>query len=445
MIPVFGEKEYNEAVRLYSPEAIAREAVAMMESHDREVLVVYDDSLCGQVGQAIARLLLEAGVSCRSIHAFLESLPKTFSGLILDCLMEQREEAPALIDAMEGLACPIISLFIPYGLSLNNGFVCSKAVHAQSTLSFGGCLQGLFLGEGLAHCGQIVPFCSMHQETILHLPQWFSQEDARRCLPPRKRTAHKGTSGKALLCVGSPEYVGAAILACKACLAAGCGILYAACPQIVRQALFALPEAITIAVGEEWSMDAAAVAAKAMENKTAIGIGCGLGKGEFGPLLEAALRLQVPMVLDADGINYVSRHRELYSLLHEKVILTPHPGEMSRLTGTPIAAIADDPIGSASSFANKWNCTVLLKGTATVVSDGKQTRIIAEGNAGLAKGGSGDVLTGIITGLLAQGIGTLDAACLGSWLLGVSADEAMQLLGERMLRATNVIEALEQI
>ena len=149
------------------------------------------------------------------------------------------------------------------------------------------------------------------------------------------------------------------------------------------------------------------------------------------------------VVLDADGMNCLSRHPELYTLLHDRVVLTPHPGEMSRLAGLPVRQVLDDPIAVARKHAERWGCTVLLKGAATVVSDGTRAHLIAEGNAGLGKGGSGDVLTGIVTGLLAQGVAPFDAARLGSYLLGTSADRAFDLLKERMLRATNVIEALE--
>ena len=146
-----------------------------------------------------------------------------------------------------------------------------------------------------------------------------------------------------------------------------------------------------------------------------------------------------------DGLNCLSQHPELYPLLHEEVVLTPHPGEMGRLTGLSAGEVLEDPIDIAGRYAKRWGCTILLKGAATVVSDGLRTCLLAEGNAGLGKGGSGDVLTGIITGLLCQGIEPFDAACLGSYLLGTSAERAFELLGVRMLRATNVIEALKDL
>ena len=175
----------------------------------------------------------------------------------------------------------------------------------------------------------------------------------------------------------------------------------------------------------------------------ALGIGCGVGGGDISPLLGEALRSGSPLTLDADGLNCLARHPELFPLLHNKVVLTPHPGEMSRLTGVTTDRITSDPVSIVRQHAGLWGCTVLLKGAATVVSDGQRTCIVAEGNSGLGKGGSGDVLTGIITGLLAQGVVPYDAACLGSYMLGTSAEKAFELLKERMLRATNVVEALE--
>ena len=214
---------------------------------------------------------------------------------------------------------------------------------------------------------------------------------------------------------------------------------------MVRTALVRLPEAIGIPVGEDWDGASCPVAIQALAGKQAVGLGCGVGGGDISPLIEAVLRSKLPAVLDADGLNCLSRHPELFPLLHERVVLTPHPGEMSRLTGLSAKEVLDDPVTFARRYAGTWGCTVLLKGAATVVSDGKRTCIVAEGNAGLGKGGSGDVLTGIITGLLSQGVEPYHGACLGSYLLGTSAGKAFDLLRERMLRATNVIEALEDM
>ena len=369
-----------------------------------------------------------------------DELPDLSHSLVCDLLLspDAKTWARAMIDS----GCPVLSVAIPAGVDPDTGMASDPAVCAEVTVSPFGYLPGLFLRDGLDHCGEIWP---VGGETDGEEGSFrFEEADARRLLPPRKRTAHKGDSGKALLCVGSPKYVGAALLSARACLAAGCGILYAACPDVVRSALFRLPEAIGVPVGPDWNEETCQVAMKAMAGMKALGLGCGVGDGDVSTLIEAALKPGLPLVLDADGLNCLSRHPALYGLLHEKVVLTPHPGEMSRLTGLPLEQVMEDPVAVAGGYARRWGCTVLLKGAATVISDGRRTRLVAEGNAGLGKGGSGDVLTGIITGLLAQGVAPFDAACLGSYLLGVSADKAFGSLKERMLRATNVIEALEE-
>lgn len=130
--------------------------------------------------------------------------------------------------------------------------------------------------------------------------------------------------------------------------------------------------------------------------------------------------------------------------MHKNVILTPHPAEMARLCGESIERVLADPIGIAQTYAKRWNCVVLLKGATTCISNGTEVRLNTSGNAGLAKGGSGDVLAGLITGLLAQGLAPLDAATCGAYLLGASADTALILLKERMLLARDVIDAIGQ-
>ena len=160
-------------------------------------------------------------------------------------------------------------------------------------------------------------------------------------------------------------------------------------------------------------------------------------------MIESALSAKVPLVLDADALNQLAKSPEALSHLYEHVILTPHPAEMARLCGETVPAILADPIGIAQTYAKKWNCVVLLKGATTCISDGDTVRLNTSGNAGLSKGGSGDVLAGLITGLLAQGLAPFDAASCGAFLLGSSADTALELLKERMLLARDVIDAIE--
>ena len=414
--------------------------------HGKRVVLLCGGSLW-RMGLLTGDALSRAGFDVTSALLFRDQLPVLSGALICDMLFAPEAE-PSLapkrqewIEAMAGSGCPCLSVAIPAGVNPDTGRADVPAVRAKITVALGAYLVGLFLHDGLDYCGKIVPVGA--EEEALEGVYRFEEADARRLLPPRKRTAHKGDSGKALLCVGSPRYIGAALLSARACLAAGCGILYVACPDVVRTALWRLPEAIGVPVGEDWDDRSCQTATQALAGMRAAGLGCGMGSGDVSPLIEAALGSGLPLVLDADGLNCLSKHPDLCALLHEKTVLTPHPGEMSRLTGLPLSTVLDDPLSLAETYARRWGCTVLLKGAATVVSDGKQTCIVAEGNAGLGKGGSGDVLTGIITALMSQGVEPFSAACLGSYLLGASADKALDLLRERMLRATNVTEALE--
>ena len=433
--------EYAGVLRSLTAEQRQR-AVGAIASAARELMARHGLAravfLCGEPLREIGALAAkELGTAI--VVSIADELPDLAETLVCDLLFLSVTEAWA--KAMIDSGSPILSVAIPAGVDPDTGRAEALAVQAEVTIAPFGYLSGLFLHDGLDHCGEIRPVGGERWagEGLFR----FESADTQRLLPPRKRTAHKGDSGKALLCVGSPKYVGAALLSARACLAAGCGILYVACPDVVREALWQLPEAIGIPVGADWNEAACRAAADALPDMKALGLGCGVGSGDVSALIEASLRARLPMVLDADGLNCLSRHPELYSLLHEKVVLTPHPGEMSRLTGLSVSEVLDDPVAIAQRYADRWGCTVLLKGAATVISDGRQTRLVAEGNAGLGKGGSGDVLTGILTGLLAQGVEPFGAACLGSFLLGVSAAKAFELLKERMLRASNVIEALE--
>lgn len=413
---------------------------------DRAVFLC--DASLQKIAQCAAELLALSGMTVAVFcTAGLEDIPDVRDALICDLLFSPAlDEASAAkraawTAAMAAADGPIVSVAIPAGIDPDTGRAAATAVRAQITVAIKGYLPGLFLHDGLDYCGEIRPWGG-ETDTGRGLFR-LEDADAKRLLPSRKRTAHKGDSGKALLCVGSSKYVGAALLSARACLAAGCGILFVACPDAVREALARLPEAIGIPVGTDWNAETCQSAIQAMVGMKALGLGCGVGGGDVSSLIEAALKSKLPVVLDADGLNCLSRYRTLFGLLHEKATLTPHPGEMSRLTGLSLDAVQADPVGTARAHAKMWGCTVLLKGAATVISDGSRTCIVAEGNAGLGKGGSGDALTGIITGLLSQGVEPFHAACLGSYLLGTSAQKAFAILKERMLRATSVIEALE--
>lgn len=274
----------------------------------------------------------------------------------------------------------------------------------------------------------------------------LTEGDARRMLPPRRADCHKGDNGRALLCVGSEAYTGAALLCAGAALRAGAGITTAAVPRTVKPAFAALLEVCCTPVGGGGTWDAAALfeAAALLSGKDVIAMGCGMGPCENESLLLKVLETKKPLVLDADGLNLLARCPGILDGgLHENVVLTPHPMEMARLTGRTVAQITADPAACAKTYAARWHCVVLLKGAASCVAGNGDAVWNETGNSGLAKGGSGDVLTGLITGLLAQKTAPFDAAALGAYLLGISADRALELLQTRMLIARDVIGAVE--
>ena len=344
-----------------------------------------------------------------------------------------------LIGRMNESGKSIVSADIPSGLHADSGEIMGAAVHAARTVTMQAKKAGMLLGQGRALCGTVTvqPLYADEGE-----PELFYQEEAEiaALLPKRPFDSHKGMNGHALLCVGSKTYPGAALLSARAALRGGAGLVSVCTPDPVRPFFAAVPEAITIPTGtDDWCEAAAERAIAAMENKQAIAVGSGGGKGNLLPVIEAALRSGTKLVLDADALNQMAKDRSLLHLLHENVVLTPHAGEMARLLDCTVSDVLSDPLGAVKAF----RCTTLLKGATTLVHANERTAFLTFGNPGLAKGGSGDVLTGLVTALLAQGLSAFDAARAGAYLLGTSADRAMKLLGERALLASDVIDMVQ--
>ena len=298
---ILSVKEYRCALQALSADELRQAAAAyaqaaeeLMDRHGLHRALF----LCAKPFEPLAKLSAERlGSSGKQAAVFLitkDELPDLGGWLICDLLFESAgdgslpEKRQAWIEAVAGSGCPVLSTAIPVGVDPDTGRADARAVQARITVSPVGYLPGLFLHDGLDHCGEIRPVGGKVEDADGLLR--FEDEDARRLLRPRKRTAHKGDSGKALLCVGSPQYVGAALLSARACLAAGCGILFVACPDVVRTALVRLPEAIGIPVGEDWDGASCPVAIQALAGKQAVGLGCGVGSGDISPLIEAVLR-----------------------------------------------------------------------------------------------------------------------------------------------------------
>lgn len=268
-------------------------------------------------------------------------------------------------------------------------------------------------------------------------------------LPPRAADSHKGTYGTLLTVCGSYGMAGAALLCARGALRSGVGLLRAAVPQSVYPLLVdAIPEAVFLPVVEQdgfFSATAIPTVSDALTTADAVAMGCGLGQGDGQTALvrHVLTHSTVPVILDADGINAVTLHILSEETRSAPLILTPHPGEMARLMGMTIGQVQADRTGVAQRLARQTAAVVVLKGHRTVIAapDGR----VAEnptGNPGMATGGSGDVLAGIIGSLAAQGLSPYDAAVCGVYLHGAAGDMAAQKHSQRGMLPTDLIEEL---
>jgi len=268
-------------------------------------------------------------------------------------------------------------------------------------------------------------------------------EHVRAILPRRQPDGNKGTFGRALIIAGSRGFSGAAVLAGRAAVRSGCGIVHLAVPEgIIGVVALGVVEAVKSALPQTEDAALSPAALETLLDLSAeaqvVAIGPGISTDRRTSQVELGFLAEVekPTVIDADGVNNLTGHLALLSRAKAPLVLTPHPGEFGRLTGLKPADINADRVGVARKFATERKVVLVLKGASTVVAapDGR-VFVNPNGNSGLASGGTGDVLTGLVTGLIAQGASPLDAACAGVFLHGLAADIAVQSLTEYCLAA----------
>lgn len=398
------------------------------------------------------RLLSQNKVELVEIRAgdslpLIESLDVVVDGIFGSGLTRKAMGFPAeVLQHINRHATTVIAIDIPSGLfgedNGSNDF--SAVIRASYTLTFQFPFLSFFFEENHSNVGQWrVHDIKLHPDIIADtkaLYQTIEQNVIRSVLPVRGRFSHKGTYGHALLISGCYGMMGAALLAGKSCLRSGAGLITLHVPRFGYQIIqTGFPEAIV-------SLDQSDILfseAPDLEPYSAIGIGPGLGcKPNSGKgLLKVLEQAKVPLVIDADGLNILSQHPEWYELLPEGCVLTPHPKEFDRLAGRSTDSYTRHM--KQREFARKFNVIVVLKGAYTGIAapDGSYW-FNTTGNPGMATGGSGDVLTGLITGLLAQGLAPLDAALAGVYLHGAAGDLAVKDMGQAALIAGDIIEHL---
>lgn len=266
-------------------------------------------------------------------------------------------------------------------------------------------------------------------------------------LPDRNPWGHKGNFGKLLLLCGSRGYTGAAFFAAMGALRSGAGLVFLGVPESIygieavklnEPVIFPLPDA-----GGRLSVDAVPEILTRLPQMDAVLVGPGLGQSEGTLAVVRAVleKAECPVVVDADGINVLSAHRDLLRGRKLPTILTPHDGEFARLGGV----IGEDRMAAAAALAEELGCTVLLKGHETCITDGTDGYLNPTGNPGMAVGGSGDVLAGVITALLGAGLPPLEAAACGAWLHGAAGDRCAAELGQYGMLPTDMLSALPRL
>lgn len=268
----------------------------------------------------------------------------------------------------------------------------------------------------------------------------YERWELKEKLPSRSDDSNKGDYGKLLLIAGSRNMCGAAYLAGKAAYRSGVGLVYIyteECNRIILQEL--LPEAVLITYDPNtWNREQLQ---RNLCGKTAVAIGPGLGKSVCAEsILKEILRTNLPRILDADALNLLAEHPDWYGLSSSPFIVTPHPMEMSRLTGLSVSQIQENRSETANFYAKKYQLITVLKGSHTIVTDGTDEYINESGNHGMATAGSGDVLTGIIGAFIAQKMDLFEAARLGVYVHGLAGDDAKNERGTYSMMASDIIE-----
>jgi len=350
----------------------------------------------------------------------------------------------------------VVAVDLPSGLEADSGRVEGPCVKADLTVTMALPKLGLLLYPGRAYVGELaiaeVGYPRVILDSYSSKMELIDRELVARLLPPRRPDSHKGTYGKVFVVAGSRGYTGAAALAAESALRAGAGLVTLGIPASLNPIL---EEKLTEVITHPLPDSDGSLAYEALEEvesflktQDALALGPGLSRSpETARLVqELVRRLSLPTVIDADGINNLSDDPAILKRAQAPLILTPHPGELSRLIEKSIKEIERDRVGTAREVAAEFEVILVLKGVPTVIAlPSGFTYINSTGNSGLASGGSGDVLTGLIGGFLGQGLKPEEAAVCGVYLHGLIADRLREEKGERGMIAGDLVEKMPEV
>ncbi|MDM7926015.1 MAG: NAD(P)H-hydrate dehydratase [bacterium] len=436
---------------------VAARRLSEMGFEARPVLFGGREEVRGDAAEAL-RALEEKGPSVRSARTGEDWRESGRWDLIIDALLGTGIGGPAhgaieeAILWMNGSGVPVLSVDLPSGLNADTGTAPGPCVRASRTVTFAERKRGLAFYPGRAFAGDVrvadigIPEASAESAKIR---TWlYETGDCGGDLPARPANGHKGTFGTVFLLAGSRGMTGAAVLSSLAALRSGAGLVRLNLPGSLLTVIGAsAPEVITDPVPEtpdgSAALSAEPLLAGRMKGPKAAVLGPGLGRNpETAHLVRRHnADCPCPLVLDADGLNAFEGRSGRLKRRAGETVLTPHAGELSRLTGAPAADIAADPVAAATAAAAEWNCVVVLKGGPTVTADPSgQAWVNSTGNPGMATAGSGDVLAGFIAGLISQGAAAPAAARCGVWLHGKAGDLAAAKRHPRSMIAGDLLE-----
>jgi NAD(P)H-hydrate epimerase len=361
----------------------------------------------------------------------------------------------ATIAAVNASGRPVIALDVPSGLPADGGAPLRDAIRADATVTFAGLKRGLVMPPGREYAGRVsvidigIPASEITRGITTFVVE---KADVARHFPARARDAHKGTYGHLLIVAGSVGKTGAAALAAHAALRAGAGLVTVATPESQQPIVAGLVlEAMTAALSEgaaghagseAWDTLRTLVAAR---DGIAIGPGLGLDVQTQALARRLASETPAPMVVDADALTALVGHLDLLRKAGAARCLTPHPGELARMLGATTADVQRDRIAAARNFATAYRVHLVLKGAVSVIATPEGSVVLnPTGNPGMASGGTGDVLTGMVGAFLARGLAPHDALVSAVYLHGVAGDIAAERVGEESLIASDVIAALPE-
>lgn len=418
--------------------ALARQLIIWSKHKVKVILFASPDKLSTD-GKLYYEMCKQMGVNIKEKCCFedIKEISER-ADIIIDALFGTGLTRPIIgeiyqvIEWINSLGKEVISIDMPSGINADTGKVLGTAIKASVTISFVLPKVGLYLYPGIDYAGEIIIEEIGIPSSVLEecRSNVFTMEevDARSYLPKRYTRSNKGSYGKILIIGGKPGMSGAVSLAVESCMRSGAGTVTVAVPKSLRDVVeIKLTESMTIALPEDkegMSLEAVPILRELIEKYDVISVGPGIGRNaSIKEIVKIVLESDKPCVIDADGLYALKDQLDLLKLRKAPVVLTPHPGEMAYLMNKSIAEILENPLLISEEFISQYPAVLVLKLERTIIKDSKETFINTTGNNGLSKGGSGDVLTGIITSLIGQKVEPNKAARLGVYIHGKTGEK----------------------